>query len=368
MSLALDDGGRFLLCRWRKHGLSVLDHTGISFSFEIQRHTYEAPAIGLQCRSDGGGNHDPSILDRNGNDMTFRLLVVTCLLLLNMSAGNSALSQDQGKTTKRVRLGGHAYAPTDVTVFKNLTKYLNSKGFKSDFVLYGDHEALIEGLGKGDVDIAWMSPVQHGKYHVRNGWDSQTLAMRDVDRDLRVTLIVRPESGIKSAGDLAGKRLIVGRSGSQDGSLLPLYYFREAGVNVDEIQLVDLKGEKDANGKRADSTEHIMQALSEGRGDAAVVLEQNWKKAAEFRKANPSIKSVWLSPEFCHCTFTAPGSFDKQLGSQFTKLMTSMDRNDPIVAELLRLENAGKFLQSDSKGFKALYQALGRQENRLPVK
>lgn len=300
--------------------------------------------------------------------MTFRLLLVTCLLMLSMSAENFAVSQDQRETTKRVRLGGHAYSPTVVTVFKNLTKYLNSKGFKSDFVLYGDHEALIEGLGKGDVDIAWMSPVLHGKYHVRNGWDSQTLAMRDVDRDLRVTLIVRPESGIKGPRDLAGKRLIVGRSGSQDGSLLPLYYFREAGVNVDEIQLVDLKGEKDAKGKRADSAEHIMQALSEGRGDAAVVLEQNWKKAAEFREANPSIKSVWLSPEFCHCTFTAPGSFDKKLGSQFTKLMTSMDRSDPIVAELLRLENAGKFLPSDSNGFKALYQALGKRENRLPVK
>lgn len=300
--------------------------------------------------------------------MTFRLLLAVCFVSLTVSSGNLTMGQDQPEKPDRVRLGGVAYAPSVVSIFKNLTKYLNAQGFSSDFVLYGDHEALVAALGNDEVDIAWMSPVTHGKYHIRYGWNSQTLAMRDVDRDLRVTLIVRPESGITKPGDLAGKRLIVGRSGSQDGSLLPLYYFREAGVDVSKIALVDMKGEKDKQGKRADSTHHIMQALSEGRGDAAVVLEQDWKRATAFRKANPQIQSAWTSPEFCHCTFTAPSGFDKKLGGRFTKLMTSMDRSDPIVAELLRLENAGRFLPSDSTGFEALYQALGEKENLLPVK
>jgi ABC-type phosphate/phosphonate transport system substrate-binding protein len=279
--------------------------------------------------------------------MTFRFFVAACAVSLCVACNGSASGQDQTEKPDRVRLGGVAYAPSVVTIFSNLTKYLNNKGFASDFVLYSDHEELVAALGKGDIDIAWMSPVTHGKYHIRHGWNSQTLAMRDVDRDLRVMVITRQDSGIKSPGDLVGKRLIVGRSGSQDGSLFPLYYFREAGVDVGKITMVDLKCEKNEKGKRADSAEHIMKALSEGRGDAAVVLEQDWKKAADFHKANPTIKSVWMSPEFCHCTFTAPSSFDKQLGSQFTKLMTSMDRRDPIVAELLRLENAGEFLPSD---------------------
>jgi hypothetical protein len=70
---------------------------------------------------------------------------------------------------KRVRLGGVAYAPSVVTIFSNLTKYLNNKGFASNFVLYSDHEELVAALGKGDIDIAWMSPVTHGKYHIRHG-------------------------------------------------------------------------------------------------------------------------------------------------------------------------------------------------------
>lgn len=293
--------------------------------------------------------------------MTKRFLLATGLLSLYLSSAGTTSGQEKS-SSERVRLGGVAFAPTDVTVFQNLTKYLNSKGFRSDFVLYSDHEALVTALGEGDVDVAWMSPVVHGKFHIRYGRNSQTLAMRDVDKGLRITLITRSGTGIKAPKDLAGKRLVVGRYGSQDGSLLPLYYFREAGVDTKAITLADLRNEKDRKGRRADRSEHILQALASGRGDAAVVLESAWNKASDFRKANPSITSVWTSPEFCHCTFTAAHSFDRELGNQFTKLMTNMDRNDPIVAELLRLENANRFLPSDPNGFKALYQALGEQE------
>jgi hypothetical protein len=42
--------------------------------------------------------------------------------------------------------------------------------------------------------------------------------------------------------------------------------------------------------------------------------------------------------------------------------MTKMGPSDPIVAELLRLEDAQRFVPSDSKGFGALYQALGEKK------
>jgi ABC-type phosphate/phosphonate transport system substrate-binding protein len=294
--------------------------------------------------------------------MKLRLLVVLCGFAVSSLSSGVAFSQEKTQQPERVRLGGVAYAPKMVTVFRNLTTYLNGKGFSSDFVLYGNHEELTTALGKGDIDIAWMDPMTHGRYHVQYGSNSQALAMRDVDRDLRVTLIVRKESGIASPKDLAGKQLIVGRSGSQDGSLLPLHYFRQSGVNVGKVKIVSLKGETDAKGNRADRAEHILKALEDGRGDAAIVLESAWNKATKFQKSNPNIATVWTSPEFCHCTFTAPGSFNKQLGSQFTRLMTKMDPSDPIVAELLRLEDAQRFVPSDPKGFGALYQALSEKK------
>ena len=141
-----------------------------------------------------------------------------------------------------------------------------------------------------------------------------------------------------------------------------MHYFRQSGVDVGKIKVISLKGEKDAKGNRADTAEHILKALSVGRGDAAIVLESVWEKATAFRKAHPDTDAVWTSPEFCHCTFTAQGAFNKQLGSQFTRLMTNMDLSDPVVAELLRLEDAQRFVPSESKGFGALYQALSEQK------
>lgn len=297
-------------------------------------------------------------------DMKFRSLVAVYCVFSCVHSSGIVEGQEQASKSKSVRLGGVAYAPSVVTVFKNLTTYLNGKGFSSDFVLYGDHKALVTALGNGDVDIAWMDPMSHGRYHVGYGSNSQALAMRDVDRDLRVTLLTRDGTGIASPKDLAERKLIVGRSGSQDGSLLPLYYFKQAGIDVSKIKLVDLKGEKDSHGKRADGTPYILKALADGRGDAAIVLEKGWKKYATFQKANPDIAAVWTSPEFCHCTFTAPGSFDKQLGKRFTQLMTNMDSSDPVVAELLKLENAQRFLPSDNADFKALYRALGDAQKK----
>lgn len=89
-----------------------------------------------------------------------------------------------------------------------------------------------------------------------------------------------------------------------------------------------------------------------------------WNKATPFRKANPDIATAWTSPEFCHCAFTAPGHFDKKLGSEFTRLVTSMDSSDPVVAELTQLEDVQRFLPSDAKGFEALYRALGEKDQQ----
>ena len=86
-------------------------------------------------------------------------------------------------------------------------------------MLYPSYDALVEALDSGEIDIAWNSPLAHAQYHVRNQCQSQTLAMREGDVGLRVTLIAKEESGIKSLDDLAGKRVIIGRQKYHEGML-----------------------------------------------------------------------------------------------------------------------------------------------------
>ena len=295
--------------------------------------------------------------------MNPKILLISCLLF--SLHGYPVYSQEKPKVEEKVvRIGGVASNPNAVTIFKNLKTYLNRKGFRSDYVLYSNYNSLVEALERDEIEIAWTSPIPHATYHLRAG-GSQTLAMRDVDQGLRVTLVVRAGSGIDSPKDLAGKRLILGSTGNAEGALLPVHFLQKEGVEIDQIEVVSLDKEKDSAGRRANSSRHVLTALGAGRGDAAIVLEQAWNSARDFRKEHPDIKQIWKSREFCHCTFTASQDFDVKLGSEFTRLITNMDPKDPLVAELNRLENAKKWLPANTKGFEDLYDALDNKAKLL---
>src|SRR5271166_2544623 len=84
-----------------------------------------------------------------------------------------------------VRIGAVAYAPSAVTVFENVRRYFANHGMPVDYVLYSNYDALVEALHKGQVDIAWNTPLAHAQYHLLAGNASQALVMRDVDCDFR---------------------------------------------------------------------------------------------------------------------------------------------------------------------------------------
>jgi phosphonate transport system substrate-binding protein len=286
---------------------------------------------------------------------------ILCILAIFVTVGGQTYSQESAppKTTSTpkairpgvVRIGAIAYKPEIVTVFRNLTTYLARNDFESDFVLYSNHESLIAALARGEVEIAWLPPVAHAKFHLQSGRTSKALAMRDVDTNLRVTLVARDDAKVTSIRDLRGKRLLLGNTGNAEGALLPMYYVKQAGIDPDSVKVISLS-------KEAHRAGDLIKALQDGRGDAVFLPDGEWKKAVAFQKANPDIKSVWSSPQFCHCSFTAAHDFDKDLSLKFTRLVTGMNPKDPLVAELMKIENTGKWLPANQKGYEALYDAL----------
>ena len=59
-----------------------------------------------------------------------------------------------------------------MTVFREIRYYLAQNGMPIEFTLYSNYDALVKALHEGQVDIAWNSPLAHGKFHVLAG-DSQ---------------------------------------------------------------------------------------------------------------------------------------------------------------------------------------------------
>jgi ABC-type phosphate/phosphonate transport system substrate-binding protein len=266
----------------------------------------------------------------------------------------------QSRDDRIVRIGAVAYAPSAVTIFHGLTGYLNKHDFYCDYVLYSNYDALVAALEKGEVDIAWNTPLAHGQYHVRNQCSSQALVMRDVDFDVHSALVVRADSGIKSLADLNGKRLILGSSQAAEATVLPLHFLKAENVELGKMTTVSLDREVDSKGNPCASPQHVLAALREGRGDAGIITADLWNHAKN-QETDVALKLVWTSPPFSHCVFTAPATFDKALAARFTQLMTAMDPEDAATAEVMRLEGTRKWLPGSQDGFKSLIEALGKQ-------
>jgi phosphonate transport system substrate-binding protein len=293
-------------------------------------------------------------------------LSATLVLAFALSGHLRVLADDKPARKEKpapVRIGAVAYSPSTVTVFQGIRRYLNANGLPADYVLYSNYDALVGALERGEVDIAWNTPLAHAKYHVQCGCASQTLVMRDVDRNVRAVLVARADAGIDSLDDLPGKKLVLGSNNSAESTIVPVQYLNDQGVDFSKLDLLSLDGEVDGQGNPCSSPQHVLKALQQGRGAAGIITESVWKRAQARQDDNaPALKKIWTSPPFSHCVFTAASSFDKNVGRRFTELMVAMPANDPATADVLRLEGAKKWVTGSPEGFTALVEALRKKE------
>jgi ABC-type phosphate/phosphonate transport system substrate-binding protein len=282
--------------------------------------------------------------------------IVTALVVAIGSCGVGY--GDEAKAQPTTRIGAVAYSPAAVTIFHDLTRYLNKNGLAADYVLYSNYDSLVAALERGEVDIAWNTPLAHAKYHVQTDGQCQTLVMRDVDVGVRSVLVARGAAKIKSLGDLAGKRLVLGSSQAAEATVLPLHFLKREGVDLAQAKNVSLDAEVDSQGNPCASPQHVLQALRDGRGDAGIITADLWNRVQSQAATRGSLELVWTSPPFSHCVFTASSEFDKQRAAKFTKLMQEIDPEDSATRDVMRLEGTKKWLPGTAEGFEVLIEAL----------
>jgi ABC-type phosphate/phosphonate transport system substrate-binding protein len=261
--------------------------------------------------------------------------------------------------TKVVRIGAVAYSPAAVTIFEDIRRYLDHCGMPVDYVLYSNYDALVEALRKGEVDIAWNTPLAHAQYHRRAGNASQALVMRDVDCNVRSVLVVRADARIRTLDDLKGKTVILGSSQAAEATVLPIHFLNREGVSFNRLKVYSLDGRVDLRGNPCSSEVHVLAALQEGCGQAGVIGERFWKHLSQHEPDRVGgLKAIWVSPPFSHCVFTASKDFDKELAGRFTRLMLAMAPSDPVAGEAMRLEGTRKWVAGSQDGFQELLKAL----------
>ena len=299
---------------------------------------------------------------RNHRSSALSLAAMALLFAASPIAAAAGPRGDDKSAKERprvVRIGAVAYAPSAVTIFEDIRRYFDRHGMPADYVLFSHYDALVEALRKGEVDIAWNTPLAHAQYHRKAGNASQTLVMRDVDCDVRSVLVVRTDASIRTPEDLAGKTLVLGSRQAAEATVLPVHFLKRQGVKFDRIKLHSLDGIADLRGNPCSSEVHVLAAVNEGKGPAGIIGERFWKHLSEREPQRVAgLKVIWTSPSFSHCVFTASKDFDKDLARRFTKLMLAMDSSDPQAAEAMRLEGTRRWVAGSQAGFQDLLKAL----------
>lgn len=264
-----------------------------------------------------------------------------------------------------ILVGAVAYDPRVVTIWDIIKDYFIQEGCPIDYVLYSNYGLLQDALLRGDIDIAWNSPLAWLDAQRRSGGSCRAIAMRDTDRDRVSHILVRRDGSIGSLADLRGGTVAVGALDSPQATLIPLNLLQRAGLRGGsdgdfKVLRHDLLVGK--HGDHVGGEQAALEALRDGRADAACVLDLNWERWSADGTADPREFRVLASSDpFDHCVFTVRADFPADDEARWLAVLHRMDYARPEHREMMDLEGLKRWEPGRSSGFDQLEEAVRLQ-------
>jgi len=264
----------------------------------------------------------------------------------------------------RLVLGAVAYDAKVVPIWEGFLAWFQARGLDFDYRLFSTYERQVEAHLRGELDVAWNSPLawlQAQRAARRQGMTAHAVAMRDTDRDLTSVVLVKAGGPIRSARQLQGRKVAVGASDSPQATLLPLLALAEAGVEPDlEVEVVRHEVLVGKHGDHVGGEREALKALLEGRADAACLIDGNRLAFAREGLLPARATEVLLqTPRYDHCNFTVLGEPTPVL-LRFVELLLGMSYQDAAVRPLLDLEGLTAWLPGRTEGYAPLERAVDR--------
>src|SRR5262245_37231638 len=172
---------------------------------------------------------------------------------------------------KTILLGAVAYDPRVVSIWEGIRAYFKEQAVPLDFALFSNYERQVDELLAGHIDIAWNTPLAHVRTRRRTDGKSLSLGMRDSDRDFCAKLIARKDAAVRGPRDLVGKTLAVGSRDSTQARILPLYFLRREGLELERTKLLPFDTDLGKHGDTGTSELDVLLALRERRAEAGTV-------------------------------------------------------------------------------------------------
>jgi phosphonate transport system substrate-binding protein len=267
---------------------------------------------------------------------------------------------------RKLILGAVAYDAKVVTIWEGFKVYFEAAGLPFDFVLYSNYESQVEAHLRGQIDVAWNSPLawlEAERAAKRRGRTAEAIAMRDTDRDLTSVVLVRADGPVRNAQDLRGKRIGVGAMDSPQATLIPLVVLAEGGVEGDVVRHDALVGK---HGDHIGGERDAIKSLLAGTVDAACVIDAN---RLAFRRegllGQNTVRVVLQTAPYDHCNFTVLNAATPAI-ARFYELLLAMSYDDPQVRPLLDMEGLKAWKPGRTTGYALLERAVDRYGTLAP--
>lgn len=258
-------------------------------------------------------------------------------------------------------MGAVAYDPKVVTIWEGFRALFAARGLDFDFVLYSNYERQVEAHLRGDVHVAWNSPLawlQAERLAARLGRTARAVVMRDTDCDLTSVVVVRSDGPIHTVGDLADRVVAVGAPDSPQATLIPLLHLERAGLARETF---DVKRHDLLVGKHGDHVggeREAVKSLLRGEADAACLIDGNLLAfTAEGTIQSGAVRVLTQTAPYDHCNFTVFGDDSPEL-QQFVSLLLAMSWEDAEVRRLLELEGLKRWVPGRTEGYALLADAI----------
>ncbi len=265
---------------------------------------------------------------------------------------------------KELILGAVAYDAKVIPIWDGFRAWFRQHGLAIDYVLFTNYERQVEAHLRGDLDVAWNSPLawlHTERRAARAGRTAKAIAMRDTDRDLTSVILVRGDSRIGAIADLRGTTVGVGAADSPQATLIPLLAIAEAGVepgkDVAVIRHDVLLGK---HGDHIGGERDAVKALLAGTVEAACILDANRLAfAREGLLPAQATRVLHHTAPYDHCNMTVLDGAPSEIAA-FAELLFGMSYDDPVARPLLDMEGLKQWLPGRISGYSLLDRAIDR--------
>lgn len=242
-----------------------------------------------------------------------------------------------------------------------LAAYLESElGVPVAFRPVTDYAAAVTAFRVGDLDMAWFGGLTgvQARLQVEG---ARAILQRASDRRFHSVFLAHVESGIRPFEELEGLRRLRGHTftfgseSSTSGRLMPQYFLRRAGVELDAF-----RGQPGFSG----SHDRTIKLVESGTYEAGVANEQVWRtRVAEGAVDTSRVRVIWRTPPYHDYHWVIRPEVEERYGAGFIervrRAFLELDPTAPEERRILELFGAVRFVPAGDADYRRI-EEIGR--------